>query len=167
MIMTHYMELLAANQPWNLILFMAIPIILAETVVITEFYVLYTKRFDGLVRFVNRWASILVGIYFLLIFLYLMATAALPLSLGGGWRGWIDMAAVGFYLAGVVPLFGLTLLEVGVIARDRTPEQRLMIHASFVALFLVLGHVAMVFGMLDPTLGGAHVVPEAMPTHGH
>ncbi|EZP77711.1 permease, partial [Parageobacillus genomosp. 1] len=24
--MTHYMELLAVNQPWNLILFMAIPV---------------------------------------------------------------------------------------------------------------------------------------------
>ena len=35
--MTHYMELLATNQPWNLILFMAIPVVLAETVVITEF----------------------------------------------------------------------------------------------------------------------------------
>ena len=34
--MTHYMALLADNQPWNLILFMAIPVILAETVAITE-----------------------------------------------------------------------------------------------------------------------------------
>ena len=28
--MTHYMELLAQNQPWNLILFMAVPVILAD-----------------------------------------------------------------------------------------------------------------------------------------
>jgi hypothetical protein len=34
--MTHYMELLAVNQPWNLILFMAIPVTLAETIAITE-----------------------------------------------------------------------------------------------------------------------------------
>ena len=26
--MTHYMELLATNQPWNLIIFMAIPVVL-------------------------------------------------------------------------------------------------------------------------------------------
>lgn len=38
--MTHYMELLAVNQPWNLILFMAIPVILAETLAITELYLL-------------------------------------------------------------------------------------------------------------------------------
>ena len=29
--MTNYMELLANNQPWNLILFMGIPVALAET----------------------------------------------------------------------------------------------------------------------------------------
>lgn len=28
--MTHYMGLLAVNQPWNLLLFMAIPVVLAE-----------------------------------------------------------------------------------------------------------------------------------------
>ena len=38
MTMTHYMELLAENQPWNLLLFMAIPIVLAETIAITELY---------------------------------------------------------------------------------------------------------------------------------
>ena len=33
--MTHYMALLADNQPWNLLFFMAVPVILAETVAIT------------------------------------------------------------------------------------------------------------------------------------
>ncbi len=42
--MTHYMELLAVNQPWNLILFMAIPVILAETVAISEIYLLFTGK---------------------------------------------------------------------------------------------------------------------------
>ena len=32
--MTHYMELLATNQPWHLILFMAVPVILAKLVLI-------------------------------------------------------------------------------------------------------------------------------------
>ena len=45
--MTHYMELLATNQPWNLILFMAVPVILAETIAIAELYLLYTRRLDG------------------------------------------------------------------------------------------------------------------------
>ena len=42
--MTHYMELLAVNQPWNLIIFMAIPVILAETLAITELYLLFTRN---------------------------------------------------------------------------------------------------------------------------
>ena len=33
---THYMDLLMQNSPWNLIYFMAIPVVLAETVAITE-----------------------------------------------------------------------------------------------------------------------------------
>jgi hypothetical protein len=36
---THYMGLLAANQPWNLLLFMAVPVILAETIAVTELVV--------------------------------------------------------------------------------------------------------------------------------
>ena len=47
--MTHYMELLALNQPWNLLIFMAGPIVLAETLAITEFYLLFTRKFDGLI----------------------------------------------------------------------------------------------------------------------
>ena len=48
--MTHYMALLAANQPWNLILFMAIPVILAETVAITELFILFSRNFHGPLR---------------------------------------------------------------------------------------------------------------------
>lgn len=62
--MTHYMELLADNQPWNLILFMAIPVILAETVAITELFILYSRQYHGSVRNINRIASIIGGIYF-------------------------------------------------------------------------------------------------------
>ena len=42
--MTHYMELLAVNQPWNLLIFMAVPVVLAETLAITEFYLLFTRN---------------------------------------------------------------------------------------------------------------------------
>lgn len=164
MSMTHYMQLLAENQPWNLLIFMAFPIILAETVVVTELYILYTRNFSGFVRWINKWAGILVGFYFAVVFVYLLVTAAVPLTTGGAWRGWIDVTAVGFYLSGVIPLLGMALLEVGIIARDRSPEQKLMIHACLVALFLVLGHVAMIFGMLDPALVTG---TTAVPLHGH
>ncbi len=156
--MTHYMELLATNQPWNLILFMAIPVILAETVAVTELFILFNRDLSGGLRAVNRIAGVVVGIYFVGVFVYLLFNAVVPLTATGGWRGPADVIAVGFYLAGIVPLLGIALLELRVIARDRSDEGKLKLHASFVALFLVVAHVAMIFGMLNPAVltgGGA------------
>ena len=152
--MTHYMELLAVNQPWNLLVFMAVPIVLAETIAVTELYILYTRAYHGAVRMLNRVCSIVVGFYFLGIFLYLMNAAVVPLTQTGGWRGAADVIAVGFYLLGVVPLLGLTLVDLGVIGRSRDEHGKMGLHAGFVALFLVVGHIAMVFGMLDPAIMG-------------
>ena len=78
--MTHYMELLADNQPWNLLIFMAIPVVLAETVAITELYILYTRKFGGWVRTLNRTAGVLVGLYFIGIIGYLMSNAVIPIT---------------------------------------------------------------------------------------
>lgn len=160
--MTHYMQLLAENQPWNLLLFMAIPVVLAETVAITELFVLLHRCRAGLLGRLNRWASIAGGAYFLGVFVYLMNTAVVPLTASGQWRGPADVLAVGFYLAGVVPLVGLALMDLGWMGRRWALERQLKVHALLVALFLVVAHVAMVFGMLDPSLmstapvGGGH-----------
>lgn len=154
MIMTHYMELLAVNQPWNLILFMAIPVVLAETVAVTELYLLYTRNYASPIRTINRLAGLLVGLYFVGIFVYLLQGAVLPLSQSGGWRGWIDMVAVGFYLLGVVPLGAIALLELGILGRGRDEHAKMLTHALMVGVFLVVAHIAMIFGMLDPSLGG-------------
>lgn len=162
MSMTHYMELLAQNQPWNLILFMAIPVILAETVAITELFILFSRQFDGTLRSINRGASIAGGLYFCGVFIYLMLTAVIPLTSSGGWRGVADVIAVGFYLSGIVPLLGMALLDMGLIGKARSQEGKLKLHASFVALFLVVAHIAMIFGMLDPALLMSDA-PAAMP----
>ena len=152
--MTHYMQLLADNQPWNLVLFMAIPVILAETIAVTELYILFTRNFSGAAKQVNSIASALVGTYFVGVFVYLFLNAVVPLTQTGGWRGAGDVTAVGFYLAGVIPLGGLALLEFGVLGRGKNREERLQLHATFVAIFLVVAHVAMIFGMLSPTVLG-------------
>ena len=152
--MTHYMELLATNQPWNLLLFMAVPIVLAETIAVTELYLLYAHHYDGAVRSLNRICSIPVGINFLGIFLYLLPSAVIPISTAGAWRGIADVIAVGFYLLAVVPLFGLTLVDLNVIGRNRKPHDKMAIHAGLVAMFLIVGHIAMIFGMLDPAVLG-------------
>lgn len=150
--MTHYMELLASNQPWNLLIFMAIPVICAETLAITELMILFSRNLTGTAKKVNKVTGIIAGFYFLGIFLYLFANAVIPLTSTGGWRGAADVIAVGFYLLGVVPLFGISLLEIGAIGRKRDEVGKLKLHAIFVGIFLVVAHVAMIFGMLNPKL---------------
>jgi hypothetical protein len=150
------MELLAQNQPWNLLIFMAIPVILAETLAITELYLLFTRKMESLARTLNKRAGILAGFYFLGVFIYLFANAVVPITSSGAWRGFSDVIAVGFYLSGVVPLFGIALLELGAFGR-RSVEENLKIHAVLVAIFLVVAHIAMIFGMLAPS-GAAQMV---------
>lgn len=169
--MTHYMGLLAANQPWNLLVFMAIPVILAETLAVSELAVLFRQgAVPQWVHLLNRWAGLLVGPWFLGITVYLTKNAVLPLTSGGAWHGPADLIAVGAYLAGVVPLVGITLIELGVLGRG-TARTRMRLHAIFVGVFLVAAHIAMIFGMLDPTLLGwtpSHTMPtgETMPGMG-
>lgn len=150
--MTHYMELLATNQPWNLILFMAIPVVLAEYIAITELQLLFTRNLSSPWRLTNRYASIGAGLYFLGVFVYLLITAVIPITTTGAWRGVGDIIAVSFYLLGVVPLGGMALLELGIIGKASDVNGKLKLHAIFVAIFLVVAHVAMIFGMLSPSV---------------
>ena len=170
--MTHYMQLLADNQPWNLMIFMAIPIVLAETLAITELYILFTRRLHGFVWILNRIAGFAVGIYFIGIIAYLMFTAVIPITKAGEWRTVIDVIAVGSYLIGGLPLIWIALQEMGLVNQKLNPEGKLKIHAICVALFLVFGHIAMISGMLDPGLlgyhGAAHSMDTPMPaSHAH
>lgn len=155
--MTHYMELLATNQPWNLIIFMAIPVILAETIAIAELYILYTRDFSSIAKKISRVAGTIVGIYFAGVFIYLFKNAVIPITAAGEWRTFADVIAVGSYLLGVIPLFGMTLLELKLVWKNRSDMDRLKLHAGFVAIFLVVAHIAMIFGMLSPAVfSGGH-----------
>ncbi|HOC14159.1 MAG TPA: permease [Propionicimonas sp.] len=151
--MTHYMELLAANQPWNLLLFMGAPVVLAETLAITELVLLFQREAaPEWVRRTSRIAGLLAGPVMVAILLHLLLNAVVPLTMSGGWRGPADVIAVGFYLSGVIPLAGITLVELGVVALGR--RQAMKWHAIWIAVFLVVAHVAMIFGMLDPGVLG-------------
>ena len=160
--MTHYMELLASHQPWNLIIYMAIPVILAETIAITELYLLFTRNTKNWVKCISRWAGIIAGVYFFFIFINLFFTAVVPLTQTGAWRGAFDVIAVGFYLLGVIPLGGIALLELGLIKRHESHDEKLKLHAIFVATFLVVAHIAMIFGMLNPSLLSTTPVEQSM-----
>jgi hypothetical protein len=146
--MTHYMELLATNQPWNLLIFMAIPVILAETLTATEFFVIFGRLYDGPLRQFNKIVGIALGFYFLGIFAYLITTVV-PYIV---WRGYSDIIAVGFYLSGVIFLFGIALLELGVIAKNTGKDAKMKLHFLLLIGFLVVAHIAMIFGMLNPAL---------------
>lgn len=152
--MTHYMELLATNQPWNLILFMAIPVILAETVAITELVILYRGSRAGSVWQLSRFAWITGGIYFFFVCIYLLITAFIPLTMSGAWRGIGDFIAVTSYLLGVIPLVWIALLDMNILARWKDEKSKLCLHATFVGIFLVVAHIAMIFGMLNPSVLG-------------
>jgi hypothetical protein len=163
MSMTHYMELLAVNQPWNLLIFMAIPVILAETLAITELYILYTRRFDGPVHALNRFAGMSVGLYFIGIIAYLMVNAVIPITRAGEWRTIIDVVAVGTYLIAGLPLIWIAFQELGLVNRGLDAMGKMKIHAICVALFLVFGHIAMIAGMMDPAL----LSPKGVQTMDH
>jgi len=154
--MTHYMELLAVNQPWNLIIFMAIPIVLAETLAISEFYMLFTRKHDGLVFQINRISGILVGLYFIGVIYYIISRAIIPVTMTGEWRTFIDVVAVFSYVIAGVPLVFIAFQELGIFNRNLDKESKLKIHAVCVSLFLIFGHVAMITGMIDPSILGYH-----------
>ena len=146
--MTHYMQLLATNQPWNLIMFMAIPVIFAETLTITEFIVIFNNLTGGLVRKLNKFCGIFAGIYFAGVFLYLV-TQVIPTI---EWRGAVDFLAVWFYLSGVIFLGGISLLELGLIGKNKTEQEKRKLHFVLVSGFLVVAHIAMILGMVNPQI---------------
>ena len=164
MSMTHYMELLSVRQPWNLLLFMGEPVVLAETLAITELAILF-GRAPRWVHTLSRWAGLVAGPVMLGILLHLLTNAVAPLTTNGAWRGPIDVLAVMAYLLGAIPMIGITLVELGLLGKDATSARRL--HVIFVAAFLVVAHVAMIAGMLDPTVMGWSATTGVMPTVEH
>ncbi len=149
--LTNYMELLMTNQPWNLIIYMVIPVALAEILVATEFFTVYLRDSNaGSWRTWNKLLGTVLGFYFLGVFLNLMITVVPHIQ----WRGPADVLAVGSYLTGVIPLFGIALLELGVIGKGKSAAEKMKIHFILIIAFLIVSHVAMVFGMVDPTIMG-------------
>ena len=161
MVMTNYMGLIAANQPWNLIMFMAIPMGTAEILVMTEFFTLYYGQGKNLAwRAWNRWLGILLGIYYLGIVIYLLTNVIPTVE----WKGIIDVIAVWGYILGVIPMFGITLTEWNIIGKGTDERGKAKLHAILLIIFLILGHIAMIFGMLDPQLG-CYVPPQQQEMH--
>ena len=177
--MTHYMELLSLNQPYNLILYMVIPVGLTELLVAMEFLTMYHMDSGKNAGFkaVSKFAGIVLGVYFTALVIYFMAKIYPSIK----WRGYADVIAVYSYLIGVIPLLGIALLELNLIYKNASERAKLKLHFCLLIFFLIVGHVAMIFGMVDPTITGykaengemgMHMnmpmnMPADMPMHDH
>jgi hypothetical protein len=136
---THYMGLLMANQPWNLLLFMALP-----------FAVIYLGLLPAALGLFPKWlgraAVAFLAVYLTVASVYLVRWAVVPLTDGSGWRGPVDLIAVGGYVLTAVPILVLAALTFsGGSARAQ---------AWWAWTALVVAHVAMTFGMMAPFVLG-------------
>jgi hypothetical protein len=136
---THYMGLLMANQPWNLLIFMGVPFVLI-------YGGLVPVELDLAPRSLAWLVTPVLAVYYSAAALYLIRYAAWPLTIGAGWRGPADWIAVLGYIATAVPILGLTVATF-TSASDRV--RRWWFYAV-----LVLAHIAMTFGMLAPAVLG-------------
>jgi len=68
------------------------------------------------------------------------------------WRTAVDFIAVWSYLLGVVPLAAMALLETGLIGKKLDDTGKMKHHFIWLTVFLVIAHVAMIFGMVNPEI---------------
>lgn len=147
--MTHYMELLATNQPWNLIYYMVIPVVLAEALVAIEFFIVFKRQTTGWLRTTSKILSITAGGYFTFAIFFPLLFTAIP---GMKWRTVVDFIAVWSYLIGAFPLAAMALLEMGLIGKGKSDQEKMRLHFILLTIFLVVAHVAMIFGMVNPEI---------------
>ena len=151
MVMTHYMELLSLHQPWNLIIFMLVPMVLAETILAAGIFSLFYKdKRSETWQSVSHAATIILGLFFICIVIYL-GTSYIPTI---QWRGPIDYIAVWSYVLAIIPSVLLLAQEFGIMDKHNTSEKKSMHHVILMILFVIFTHFAMVFGMADPQLAG-------------
>jgi uncharacterized protein DUF6803 len=142
---THYMGLLMANQPWNLLLFMALPFAVVYLGVLPAALGLFPSR-------LGRAAIAFLAVYLTVASAYLVRWAVVPLTNGNGWRGPVDLIAVGGYVLTAVPILVLAALTFG------GGSARAQTWWAWAAL--VVAHVAMTFGMMAPfVLGWTDAAP--------
>lgn len=162
MVMTHYMDLMMGHW-YLLVLFMAVPMVLAESYVVSEILILLKGEAagEGLRRF-NK-ASV-----------YVSAVVITALSLYAGsvfagvaeWRTWIDVVASVSYVACFLPILYIAALEAGLVLKGAAPVKKGVASVAGVVVYLVLAHMAMVFGMFDPMQFGYQPKAGEMMYHG-
>ena len=153
MLMTQYMSLLMANSPYNLIFFMVVPMVIAETIAITEIVLLFSSKPLLKVHSLNSICTFISGIVMLVLVFLFIKELVLPANEQNLWKGWIDYASALLFMVAVVPLVVMSLLQVNLIFRKANNRTKMAVKIVLLSIYLVTSHAAMVFGMLDPALG--------------
>ena len=156
MVMTHYMELLSLHEPWFLILFMLVPMVLAETILASgAFSLLYkdsrSEKWDSL----SHVCGLILGVFFIVATVYIVTSYVPTIK----WRGPIDYISIWAYVLGVIPAALILLQELGIIFKSSDSTAKIKKHIVLMILFVLFTHLAMVFGMADPQLAG-YVPPK-------
>ena len=115
--MTHYMELMMGSW-YLLVLFMAVPMFLAECYVVSEILLLLKPREGGALVAFNKLSAFASAAGIAL----LSAYAAFYFSRVTEWRTWIDVTAAVAYVAAGLPFLYVGLLEAGLIARKKAGD---------------------------------------------
>lgn len=162
MVMTHYMELLSLHSPWFLILFMLVPMVLAETILASgAFSLLYkdhrSEKWDSL----SHVCGIILGVFFIIATVYIVTSYVPTIQ----WRGPIDMVSIWAYVLGVIPAVLILLQELGIIFKNQDSTAKIKNHIVLMILFVLFTHLAMVFGMADPKLAGYVPTQQEMQMH--
>lgn len=153
MLMTQYMSLLMANSPYNLIFFMVVPMVIAETIAITEIVLLFSSKTLLKVHSLNSICTFISGIVMLVLGFLFIKELVLPANEQNLWKGWIDYASALLFMVAVVPLVLMSLLQINLIFRKANKRTKMAVKIVLLSIYLVTSHAAMVFGMLDPALG--------------
>ena len=156
MVMTHYMDLLSLHEPWFLILFMLVPMVLAETILAAgAFSLLYkdsrSEKWDSL----SHVCGLILGVFFIVATVYIVTSYVPTIQ----WRGPIDYISIWAYVLGVIPAVLILLQELGIIFKSLDATAKIKKHIILMVLFVLFTHLAMVFGMADPQLAG-YVPPK-------
>ena len=156
MVMTHYMELLSLYEPWFLILFTLVPMVLAETILAAgAFSLLYkdsrSEKWDSL----SHVCGLILGVFFIVATVYIVTSYVPTIQ----WRGPIDYISIWAYVLGVIPAVLILLQELGIIFKGLDTTAKIKKHIVLMILFVLFTHLAMVFGMADPQLAG-YVPPK-------
>lgn len=153
MLMTQYMSLLMANSPYNLIFFMVVPMVIAETIAITEIVLLFSSKPLLKVHSLNSICTFISGIVMLVLGFLFIKELVLPVNEQNLWKGWIDYASALLFMVAVIPFVLMSLLQVNLIFRKANKRTKMAVKIVLLSIYLVTSHAAMVFGMLDPALG--------------